>query len=655
MAYKFKLLFFFVICLFISTIVFSKEYLLTSPDKKIIINISAGHEINRSVTSNGEVILKASPLSITLIDGRQLGIRPLILNVISKYVNTTITAIVPVRNRIIPDIYNELQLQCEGNYIIKFRAYNDGVAYRFETYLNDSIQVKNETAGFNLGGNYRVYWPLEKDANFQSHFEAVFADTSVADINDETYGFLPLTFTSIKGTKILVTEADLYNYPNLFLFGTSSSRLTSAFPPVILEKKAASDRTEIITKKANYIAKTSGKRTFPWRVIIISDDKGLLETDMIYKLSSPNVLTKTDWIKPGKVAWDWWNYNNVYGVDFRAGINTSTYKYYIDFAAKYGLQYIILDEGWSKETTNLMAPTEGLDIEELVKYGEDKNVGVILWALWGVLDKNVSSILNQFAKWGIKGVKVDFMTRADQDMVNFYEKIAKATAERNMLIDFHGAYKPSGLNRKYPNIIGYEGVKGLEANKWSYLITPEHDVILPFTRMVSGPMDYTPGAMLNATQEDFRPIFNEPMSQGTRAHQVAMYVVYTAPLQMFSDNPSNYLRDSACTRFMSLIPTVWDRTIGLDSKAGQYVTVARKNGKNWYVGAMTNWSRRSLDIPFTFLDTKKYRMVILQDGINADRHGSDYSIINKEVKAGDVIQIKMSAGGGWSAILTPIE
>ncbi len=656
MRYHQKFLFAFAISLLASIAAFSKDYELTSPDKKIRIIITVGDDIKWSVFYNREILLNPGSLSMILTNGKQLGISPVVVNAVPRSVSSTITAIVPVRNRMIPDVYNELHLQLAGNYAVCFRAYNDGVAYRFETDLpDDVIEVQNENVELNLGGNYQVFWPREDNPHFQSHFEASFSDTTVADINNSTYGFLPLTFTSSKGTKLVITEADLYDYPNLFFYGTKSTRLTSVFPPVILEKKASGDRGETIIKNANYIAKTSGKRTFPWRVAIISDDKGLLETDMVYKLSSPNVLAKADWIKPGKVAWDWWNDNNVYGVNFRAGINTATYKYYIDFAAEYHLQYIILDEGWSKATTNIMEPAPDLDIKELVQYGKKKNVGVILWALWGVLDKDVDGILDQYAKWGVKGIKVDFMARADQDMVNFYEKIAKATAKRNMLVDFHGAYKPSGLNRKYPNVIGFEGVKGLENDKWSYFITPAHDVTLPFTRMVAGVMDYTPGAMINGTKQDFRPIFSEPMSQGTRAHQVAMYVVYDAPLQMLADNPSNYRKDPACTKFISLIPTVWDKTIGLESKAGQYVAVAKKNGKNWYIGAMTNWDGRELTIPLNFLDGKKYRMELLQDGINADRHGSDYSLVNKEVKAGDVISIKMSSGGGWAAILTPVE
>lgn len=636
----------------------AKDYFLSSPDKKIEVNVNTDNTIKWSVKRAGEVLINPSQLIMTLTNGTQLGADPSLKKIVRRSVNEMITAAVPVRNRMIPNICNELRLEFKGNYSITFRVYNDGAAYRFETNMPQNIlEVKDETAGFNLGGNYQVYWPGEKDQNFQSHFEAFYKDTLISAVSDKQYGYLPLMFTTDKGTKLLITEANLHDYPNLFLFGTNGPALTSAFPPVVLEAKPTSDRAEILTKKADYIAKTTGKRTFPWRVLIITDDKGLLETDMVYKLASPNVLGQTDWIKPGKVAWDWWNANNIYGVNFRAGINTNTYKYYVDFAAEYGLEYIILDEGWSASTTDLMAANKDLDIEALIKYAAGKNIGVILWVLWKPLDNDVNGVLDQFAKWGAKGIKVDFMQRADQEMVNFYEKIAKATAEHKMLVDFHGAYKPVGLNRKYPNVINYEGVKGLENSKWSTFVTPEHDVTIPFTRMPAGPMDYTPGAMINSIKENFKTIFSEPMSQGTRAHQAAMYVIYDSPLQMLADNPSNYRKEPVFTRYISRIPTVWDKTIALAAKSGEYIATARKHGNNWYIGAMTDWESRTLEIPLNFLEGKKYRMEILQDGINADRHAADYQIIIKEADTDNnlTIHIKMSPGGGWTAILTPKE
>jgi alpha-glucosidase len=635
---------------------FGKDYLLTSPDKKTKVKVSVAKDIQWSVVRNGESLVEPSALAMTLSNGKQLGINPSIAGTSTQSVNQNITAVVPIKNRVIPDVYNELKLQFKGNYSVSFRLYNDGAAYRFETNLDDkSIEVKNETADFNLAGNYRVYWPLENDPNFQSHYEATWKDTVVTGIPNTQYGYLPLTFTTPKGTKLVITEADLFDYPNMFLYGSSGKKLTSAFPPVILKSETKGDRDLVITQKAEYIAKTTGKRTYPWRTLLIGDDKSLLENEVVYKLSAPNILKETNWIKPGKVAWDWWNANNIYGVDFKAGLNTATYKYYVDFASEYGLEYIILDEGWSKATTNIKESAPEIDMVELVKYAKSKNVDVILWALWNTLDKDVEGTLDIYKRWGVKGIKVDFMARGDQYMVNYYERVAKACAERSLLVDYHGAFKPAGLNRKYPNVINFEGVKGLENNKWSDVITPTHDVILPFTRMVAGPMDYTPGAMINANPKNYKAIFTEPMSQGTRAHQVAMYVVYDGPLQMLSDNPSNYLKEPECTRFISRFPTVWDKTIALQAKSGEYVAIARKNGKNWYIGAMTNNDARNLDFSTAFLDGKNYKVEILQDGINADQHAADYKIVSRNIKAGDKLEAKLAPGGGWAAILTPVE
>ncbi len=637
--------------------VLAKDYTLLSPDKRTIVAIAAGKYLTWAVSRNQQSLLQPSRLVLTLRDGRNAGSSPVILNIKRTTVKDSIIAIVPVRNKVIVNNYNELQLKLKDGFSVTFRAYNDGVAYRFESSLpEERVEVLNETVDLNFNGDCDVYMPQEKDPELQSHYEADFKRQRMADIRPEQYGYLPL-YIAGSGVKMVFTEADLYDYPNLFMYGTGGKSLISAFPKVILENKlkAGSDRTEVIVKKADFIATTKGTRTYPWRTLIISpDDKGLLETEMVYKLASPNVLTDVSWIKPGKVAWDWWNANNIYGVDFKSGINTETYIYYIDFAAEFGLEYIILDEGWTAATTNLLEPNADLDIEALIKYGKSKNVGVILWCLWQPLDKEMDRVLDQYAKWGAAGIKVDFMARADQYMVNFYERAATATASRKLLLDLHGAYKPVGLNRKYPNLINYEGVRGLENNKWETTITPEHNTVLPFTRMVAGPMDYTPGAMLNATRENFHVTYTEPMSMGTRVHQAAMYVVYDSPLQMLADNPSNYKRDPDFTRFIAQIPTTWDRTIGIAGDAGKYVVTARKKSNKWYIGAMTNWSARMLSIDLSFLEGKEYHLQILQDGPNADKHASDYKITSEVIKGQKTLDINLASGGGWVAVLTPV-
>ncbi len=649
------------ICLIIAPVIArATDYDLLSPDKKITVKVQVTNTLQWSVAYNNEALLLPSTIRMQLGDGLVLGQSPVLKKQQRNTVNQVIDAVVPVKYKHIAEQYNELRLTFKGNYSVCFRAYNDGVAYRFETALgNKEITVTNETVQYQLADDDRSWWPMEShrpSPTFQSHYEYKFDDTSVARISDKLYAGLPVYLSTPKGTKLLITEADLYDYPNQFVFGTNGNALNGQFPPVILRDSLVGDRGAKILENAPYIAKTKGTRSYPWRTIVISpDDKGLLETELVYKLSSPNVLPNTAWIKPGKVSWDWWNANNVYNVDFRAGINTATYKYYIDFAAQYGLEYIILDEGWTRTTLDILHSTPQVDMPELARYAKSKNVGIILWVLWNALDTHMDEALDLYASWGVKGIKVDFMQRGEQYMVNFYERTAAACAKRELLVDFHGAYKPVGLNRKYPNVISYEGVKGLENSKGGREVTPGHDVTIPFIRMAVGPMDYTPGAMLNANKGNFRPVFSEPMSQGTRCHQAAMYVVYESPLQMLCDNPSNYLKEPDYTKFISRVPTTWDTTVALQGKAGEYVAIARKKGDTWYIGAMTNWEARHLDLDLRFLDGQRYKMEIVQDGINADEHAADYHFDQKTVTPADHVSVQMSNGGGWMAILTPAQ
>jgi alpha-glucosidase len=636
---------------------FGKDFEVQSPDKKITITINLTDKITWSIKQGSELLLKPSQLAMFIKNKNELGIMPIVLKHKLSVHSGVLIADIPVKSRKIIDQFNELRLDFKGDYSIYFRAYNDGVAYRFETnYKDDLIEVENEIADFDFGMNNRVFWPQESDPNFLSHFESLYKDSLINAFSKEEHAALPMLVYSKQNVKMLISESDLYDYPNMFLFGTGKSKLTAGYPKNIAESIPVRDRSIKITRLENYIAKTKGQRKFPWRSIAIClEDKDLLITNLTYKLSSPSILPDTKWIKPGKVAWDWWNDNNIYGVNFKAGINTQTYKYYIDFASKFGLEYIMLDEGWTKTTTDLTHAAVDIDIQEIIDYGKSKKVGVWLWTLWGPLDIDMSTILAQYKKWGAVGIKVDFMARADQYMVNFYERVAATAAKNQLMVDLHGAYKPVGLNHKYPNVLSYEGVRGSENNKWSAEITPGHNVTLPFIRMAAGPMDYTPGAMMNANKKDFSIVYNEPMSMGTRAHQVAMYVMYESPLQMLADNPSNYLKDSLCTSFISRIPTVWEETIALDGKVGEYAIIARKNGDKWYISGMTDWKQRSFDQPMFFLDSKTYSMDILSDGINADRHAADYKITSVRVSKGDKVNIKMEKGGGWCAILTPID
>ena len=637
---------------------FAKDYTLLSPDGKNKIRISINKNISWSILRSQELLLKPSTMNLMIGDGKTLRVSPIVLKSAFSSVNQTITAIIPVKNKLIPEVYNELKITMKGGYGLEFRAYNDGVAYRFVTELGEKpIEVKNENVTFNFNENCQLYLPKENNPELQSHYEAVFKLMKLQEVSPETYGYLPLYLSTPGGTKMVVTESDLTDYPNLFLFGTGGNSLVGKFPKVVLETKPTGNihMDDILVKKADYLAKTTGNRTYPWRVVIISpDDKRLLENEMVYKLAKPNVIKDTQWIKPGKVAWDWWNSNNIFGVNFESGINTATYKYYVDFAAEYGLEYIILDEGWASSPSDIMKTSPKIDLPKLIKYADKKKIGIILWSLWKPLDKNMDQIMDQYVKWGVKGLKVDFMARADQYMVNFYERLAKAAAQHQLVVDFHGAYKPVGLNRTYPNVLNYEGVKGMEQNKWDTIITPVHNTLLPFTRMVAGPMDFTPGAMLNSNRGQFQINWDSPMSMGTRAHQTSMYVLYDAPLQMLCDNPSYYKREPDYTQYISRFPTVWDQTISLEGKAGSYAVVARRKDSNWYIGGMTNWEARTFNIPLTFLGHHKYKIDILKDGVNVSKQATDYQIISQEVTAKDILTATMAPGGGYTAILTPL-
>ncbi|MCI0694350.1 glycoside hydrolase family 97 protein [candidate division KSB1 bacterium] len=642
-----------VFCNCLSAHATEKSYQLFSPDKKIEVKIHVQDKITFSILHNGQEMLAPSSISMTLDDNRVLGASPSVKSAKTRSVKEEIKPVLPEKRKIIPEVYNELELAFSGNYGVRFRAYDDGVAYRFFTNLAGNIIIKHEEVSLNFAANDSIYFPEEE--SFMSHSERLYKFLAVKDVTDKQMCSLPALVVKPNGTKLAISEADLLDYAGLYLHGSGdgTATLKSKFPLYPLEEKLERDRDLPVVRAADYIAQTTGRRNFPWRVIATAKNDGdLITNDIIYRLGSPLALKDTGWIKPGKVAWDWWNANNIFGVDFKSGVNTATYKYYIDFASRYGIDHIILDEGWSVPA-DLFQINPDMNIEELFAYAKTKNVGIIPWVLWNALDKDFDRALDQFEKWGAKGIKVDFMQRDDQKMVNFYEKVAKAAAEHHLLVDFHGAYKPTGLRRTYPNVLTREGVRGLEWNKWSKDVTPKHDVTLPFIRMFAGPMDYTPGAMINATANDFRDIFNRPMSQGTHCHQLAMYVVFESPLQMLADSPSHYLKEPECMEFLSAVPTVWDETRVLNAKVGEYITVARKHGDNWYIGAMTNWMPRDFELDLSFLGAGNFKMTFWADGINADRYASDYKKQTRMVTRIEKLKVHLAPGGGWAAMLVP--
>ncbi|HPB58956.1 MAG TPA: glycoside hydrolase family 97 protein [Candidatus Saccharicenans sp.] len=627
-----------------------------SPNEKIELRIDLRGQILYSIYFDSREVISPSPISMTINDNVVLGKRPVLENLNRTSVDEKIFPAVREKRAVVADRYEQVNLKFRGNFGLIFRVYDDGVAYRFYTGYRVPIKVRAEEATFTFPENYHVYFPFI--TSFHTSFESTYSYLPLKDIGPDRFGYAPVVVELNDGFKVAVTDVAVDDYPGMFLTGNKEglARLTGKFAGYPAEEKLrqGSDRELEVVQEANYLAETRGNRQYPWRLVVLAEnDAQLVSSDIVYRLSPPTELKDTTWIKPGKVAWDWWNALNIFGVDFKSGVNTETYKYYVDFASKYGLEYIILDEGWS-DPADLFKINPELNLEEVVRYAESKKVGVILWCVWYTLDRQMDQALDYFQRIGVKGIKVDFMDRDDQKMVNFYRRCAAAAAKRHLLVDFHGAHKPVGLRRAFPNILNKEGVLGLETSKWAATVTPEHDLLIPFIRMIAGPMDFTPGAMRNAQEKQFRPIYDLPMSQGTRCHQLAMYIIYESPLQMLCDSPSTYLREPEIMEFLSAVPTVWDETRVLEAKIGDYLVVARQHGDDWYVGAMTDWSPRTMEIKVDFLESgKKWIAEVWQDGVNADRYAADYKKLKFEVNPIDSLKINLAPGGGLAIRFTP--
>lgn len=632
----------------------AQTYEVSSPNNQLKATVQTDNGLSFSVILNGTEVISNTAIGLDIEDYGLLGSKSKVKSVDRKSVNESLIPVVQLKSSSISNNYNELIITYKDGNGVTFRAFDDGLAYKFFTNIIKDIQINDEQFDLSFTKPTISYFPQEE--SLISHYERTYKLTNPDTLNSEDFCSLPVLFQT-NDINVLLTETDLYDYPGLFMKGTNSNGLASKFAPYVLEAKPdpeRTDRNQVLTS-ASYIAKTTGKREYPWRVMVLtSDDADLVNSQLTYTLSRENESTDTDWIKPGKVAWDWYNANNIYNVDFEAGINTETYKYYIDFAAKYGLEYVILDEGWSKTTTNIREFNPDIDVNELIAYGKEKNVGIILWLLWGPLDNDLEA-LKLYKDWGVKGIKVDFMQRADQYMVNYYERVAKAAYKNHLLVDYHGAYKPAGLRRKYPNVISYEGVRGNETNKWDNIVTPEHNLLLPFIRMVAGPMDYTPGAMSNGTELNHVISFYRPMALGTRSHEMAMYVVFESPLQMLCDSPTEYYKEPKLTELISKVPTVWDESRVLEAKVGDYIVMARRKGTTWYLGAMTDWTAREFEVDLSFLGDGNYSYSSLQDGPNAHRHAEDYVYKSEKINANKKLSLKLASGGGYLAIIEQAE
>jgi alpha-glucosidase len=653
-----------VLALFLIAPLFSQKkqaFKLVSPNEKIEVSIAVSNNITWTITHEKGTVLSASPMSMTLDKNMILGKNPILLNSKKESIHTSFET--PFyKKKSVQDNYNQLLLNFKNDFSIEYRAFDDGVAYRFITKKKKGITVKSEEVVLNFDQDYPTLMPYVRDLRnpkdpYISSFESLYENKKISEFAKDTLAFLPFLVDFKNQKKAVFLEANLQDYPGMFVTNNKTkSGFEARFPKYPVQEMNGGFHflNKLISQRADYLVTTKGTRNFPWRIVVISEnDAALANNDMVQRLSEPSKIKDISWIKPGKVAWDWWNDWNIYNVDFQAGINTETYKYYIDFASKNKVEYIVLDEGWSVET-NIMEHNPKVDLKTLIAYGKEKNVGIILWCSWMALHENIDAIFKNYADLGVKGFKIDFLDRDDAKMVNSVYEIAQKAANHKLLLDFHGMYKPTGIQRTYPNILNYEGVKGLENNKWMPNDdVPTYDCSIPFIRMMAGPMDYTPGAMRNATKSEFKPSNSNPVSQGTRCHQLALYTIFEAPLQMMADSPTAYMKEQESTDFIAKIPTTFDETVALDGEVGKYISIARKKGTAWYLGAITNWNGRDITIDFSFLEKgKTFEADLFTDGLNAEKAAVDYKREKIVVDSSTKMTFHLASGGGLSAIIT---
>jgi alpha-glucosidase len=553
------------------------------------------------------------------------------------------------------DHYNELTIAFESHKTLNLRLYNEGFAYRFATGAHDSLTILKENLTVQLDESDSMRY--QSSRSFNSSYETPYEHDQFGDIKEEKLCNLPLLVEKQHGSMIMLTESDLYDYPGLWLVNRGKAILDGVHPPYpkTLNYSGSVYRHGQIQDTYDFIAKVQGERTYPWRIFGVSEnEEALIQNNMVYLLASPCAVEDVSWINPGVVMFDWWAKNYLYGVDFKSGINTETARYFIDFCATQGFRYFLFDDGWCPKD-DLLSVNPELDMEAVTSYAAEKGVDIMLWVIWHALERQWDEAFAQFDQWGIKGIKMDFMNRDDQGMVQFYESVARKAAEHKMVVNFHGAYKPSGLRRKYPNVLTREALIEFEYNGWTEYVSPEHHNILPYIRMFTGPMDYIPGTVRNATKESFWPSTNFPMGQGTRAHAMALFVILNSPMTMLPDSPSDYYREQECTDFLANIPVEWDETKLMKGKIGHYTILGRRAGEEWFLGAITDWTARKLTLNTDFLDPGNYQVEIISDGINAGTRAEDYKRSTITIQQGDIMEVNMVPGGGWVARLTPVK
>lgn len=631
-----------------------KKYVLSSPDGTLKVEISTGNELAYQVMHGNDTILSHSNIALVLEDGTVVGKTPRITGERRKKIKDNIES--PFyRFKEFVATGNELDLKLKGGFGIIFRAYNEGVAYRFYTTQSSDIIIKEEQAEFNFNKDYMAYLPYTTNDKkpMAMAFQNVYDITPLSKAQPKL-AFLPVT-VDCGSVKLTLLESDLEAYPGMFVQSQQGKYgLKGVFAPY----PAKTDfypwrKQEYVAETTDFISRSCGSRSYPWRVLAITEkDTDMPVNNLVYALASPNRIGDTSWIKTGKVAWDWWNDWNLKGVPFKAGINMDTYKYYIDFASRNGLEFIVLDEGWyAPKSGDMLTVIPELDLPELIAYGKSKGVEIVLWTVFNVLDSQLEAACKKYADMGIKGFKVDFLDRDDQTAVEMVYRIAEMTARYKLTLDLHGIYKPTGINRTYPHIINFESVFGMEEVKWTDIKNnmPLYDVTFPYIRMMAGPVDYTPGAMRNATKADWRAMYYTPASMGTRCHQLAAYIVHDSPFTMLCDAPTNYLNEQECVDFMASLPVEVDSTFIASGELGKYIVTVRKKDVNWYIGGMTNWDERDVQLDFSFLpEGMSYTAVLFKDGVNANKQAEDYRKETIRINKDSRLTLHLASGGGFA-------
>jgi alpha-glucosidase len=629
-----------------------KTYNLTSPDGKLKVEVFAGQGLSYQVSYDNAIVLSKSNIDIILSKRVSIGMDSRVMRVQRKKIEEMVES--PFyRFKEFVAACNELNLKLKNGFGVVFRAYNDGVAYRFYTTRKDEVIIENEVAEFNFPEDYTAYLPYSTNDEkpMAMAYQNIYDVTPLSKAKDKL-AFLPVTVDCGK-VKLTVLESDLEAYPGMFVQAKGTS-LQGTFAPYPTKTDFYPWRVqEYVTETADFIAKTTSARNYPWRVLAVTtDDRQMPVNNLVYALASPNRIGDYSWVKTGKVAWDWWNDWNLKGVPFQAGINMDTYKYYIDFASQNGIEFVVLDEGWyNPKSGDMLTVIPELNLEELIAYGKQKKVDIILWTVFNVLDKQLEAACKKYSEMGIKGFKVDFLDRDDQTAVEMVYRIAEATAKHKLTLDLHGIYKPTGINRTYPNIINFESVFGMEEVKWTEIENnmPLYDVTFPYIRMMAGPVDYTPGAMSNRSKADWKAMYSSPMSMGTRCHQLATYIVHDSPLTMLCDAPTNYKGEEECVEFITSIPVKVDATFIADGKLGEYIVTVRQKDADWYIGGMTNWDERDIVLDFSFLpEGKSYQATVFTDGINANKNAEDYQASSYTVDHTKKLNIHMASGGGFA-------